>query len=165
MWPEPSSALHEYALNIGELKVSGKPAIITCFGLGSCIGLFLFDRIKKVGGGAHIMLPGPDLKRKRTDGCAYAENAIAALLSAMSIEGCHVQGLRGKIIGGANVLANTNGFGSIGAMNIREVKSHLVRRGIYVAAEDVGGHLSRTARFNTQTGDVHISRTGEYYII
>ncbi|MFZ2071825.1 MAG: hypothetical protein WAV32_09595 [Halobacteriota archaeon] len=46
-----------YYAGIGEMKVVHNPHQLIIVGLGSCIGLSLYDRIAKVGGMAHIMLP------------------------------------------------------------------------------------------------------------
>ena len=165
MWPEQGRNHPEFVLNIGGLKVSEVPAILACYGLGSCIGLFLFDRIRKVGGGVHIMLPEAGTAPQIMPRYAYACAGIEALIKALSDIGCPAQGLRGKLVGGANVLSGTKGLPGIGAANVGEVKNHLSQRGIYVAAEDVGGYSSRTARFNTYTGTVYVSRAGECYFI
>ncbi|MGM5482521.1 MAG: response regulator [Nanobdellota archaeon] len=47
----------EITVNMGRLYVVDKPALLTCLGLGSCIGLMIYDESKGVSGLAHIMLP------------------------------------------------------------------------------------------------------------
>src|SRR6478609_4263347 len=40
----------QYKLNIGDVVISDSPATYTCFGLGSCIGLFIQDRLTGLSG-------------------------------------------------------------------------------------------------------------------
>jgi chemotaxis receptor (MCP) glutamine deamidase CheD len=74
-----------------------------------------------------------------------------------------LQNLRAKITGGANVVATSC---ETGLMNIDNVVKELVERKVYIAAMDVGGRQSRTARFNSQTGtlSVRIPETNELKI-
>ncbi len=44
-------------VGMGEFAVSHNPHTLSCIGLGSCIGVALYDRISHMGGLAHIMLP------------------------------------------------------------------------------------------------------------
>ncbi|MFP4402861.1 MAG: chemotaxis protein CheD [Candidatus Woesearchaeota archaeon] len=47
----------EIVIGMGKLVVVNQPAILSGIGLGSCVGLMLYDSVKKVSGMAHIMLP------------------------------------------------------------------------------------------------------------
>jgi len=165
--PTTHQKIAECALNLGEIKVFNTPGIITCFGLGSCIGLFLYDRVHKVGGGAHIMLPTLESTEACTgiSKCSYANHAIETLLVQMNIKGSNVDGLglRAKLVGGANLFEG--GQIQIGKKNITAVLEQLLTRKIYVASTDVGGTQSRTARFYTETGNVEINTSSYTYFI
>lgn len=145
--------------------VLDKPAILACYGLGSCIGLFLFDRFRKIAGGAHIMLPGQSPSNGHFADYLYSSEAISTMLQAMVEKGSKINELRAKLVGGANLLSGDCEVTRIGQENVLAVKNQLLRRNIYLAAEDVGGRLSRTARFNTLTGEVYVSSTGQRYVI
>jgi chemotaxis protein CheD len=149
----------EYKLNIGDLRVSKDVSVTyACLGLGSCIGLFLQDRTAGLSGGAHIQLPN---ELKASDGKFYGVNAaITELILQFKNSGSSLQNLRAKITGGANVV--TTGCGT-GLQNIERVVQELVERKVYIAAMDVGGKQSRTARFNSETGmlTVRIPETNE----
>jgi chemotaxis protein CheD len=142
----------EYKLKIGDLQVSkGKAVTYTCLGLGSCIGLFLQDRATGLSGGAHIQLPD---SAQKSDGKYYdVKNAINELLTRFHGSGSSLQNLRAKITGGANVITTSCGTG---LRNIEHVIKELVEHRVYIAAMDVGGNQSRTARFNSQTGQLTI---------
>ena len=48
---------NEIIVGMGKFFVVDQPATLTCLGLGSCVGLMLYDEGKKISGLAHIMLP------------------------------------------------------------------------------------------------------------
>lgn len=65
----------------------------SCFGLGSCIGLFVQDRLRGLSGGAHILLPESE---KVPDGFKFY-NVIAALdeiLNHFKSQGSNLSALR-----------------------------------------------------------------------
>ena len=146
-------------LGINELYSSGSPVEYTCYGLGSCIGLFINDRVKGLSGGAHIALPSTAVESEFID----AEKMIAELLEQLSEHGSDLQTLRAKVTGGAQVLES--GL-NIGRQNIDAVLRQLTDKRIFIAATDVGGKISRTARFNSESGEVKISTSEQKtYII
>jgi chemotaxis protein CheD len=140
----------EKTLKINQLDVTNRPVIYTCFGLGSCIGLFVSDRVKGISGGAHIPLASASVSGEFLD----ATKMINELLKDFSDLGSGLNSLRAKVIGGAQVYSSST---SIGEQNIRTVIQRLTDSKIFIAATDVGGRVSRTARFNSITGEVHIS--------
>ena len=44
-------------VGMADLNICKSPNAITTLGLGSCIGIALYDPVTKIGGLAHIMLP------------------------------------------------------------------------------------------------------------
>lgn len=141
--------MKRFILEIGEVKTFTEPVTFVCFGLGSCVGLFMQDRVTGIAGGAHILLPdedaGPDSKARGYN----VSEAIDCILTDFKRNGSKLLGLRAKIAGGANVLSYHSGLGS---QNVQSVISKLIERRIYIAASDVGGRLSRTAQFDSNTG-------------
>jgi len=153
--------MREYILSIGDVKtIDERIATFTCFGLGSCIGLFMEDRVAGIYGGAHIFLPDDKRPMNGDDGKYYSVvQAVDALLEQFARKGSSLQSLRAKITGGANVIVNaTHG---IGRRNAQSTLNYLTVRGVYIASTDVGGRESRTARFHTVTGNVNINNPGK----
>lgn len=148
----------EYYLNLGELVVTDQAATIACFGLGSCVGLFLWDRISKVGAGAHIVLSG-NLER---DSTANAHKAVEELLKEITRLGGNIAGLRAKVAGGASLYRTSM---PIGERNVQAVSQLLLEHKIYLAAKDVGGTWSRSAVFNTQDGSLTITTAKQKYTL
>jgi chemotaxis protein CheD len=139
----------EQVLQINETDASRKPVRYVCFGLGSCIGLFIVDKLNGVSGGAHIPLPS------ELNGTFQGAPAmIGKLLSQLAEQGSDLAFLRAKLAGGARVF---DGSLDVGSKNIDAVLQQLAERRIFVAAKDVGGRVSRTARFSSSTGELEIS--------
>jgi chemotaxis protein CheD len=135
----------EEVLGIGEVKVFNRPVVMTCYGLGSCIGLFIKDRSTGISGGAHVFLP-------ENYAGYHSSNAISlvnTMLGKMKLMGSDLTNLRAKLVGGANVLRF--GENTIGAQNFYSVKEQLISNKVYIAAIDIGGKQGRTARFDVST--------------
>ncbi len=137
-------------LAINDVDVSDHPVVYTCYGLGSCIGLFISDRSKAVSGGAHIALALPSPNSQYPD----AFDMIDQLLTGLKERGSDLSTLRAKIAGGARVYDSSP---DIGACNVEMVMNYLVRHKIFLAATDVGGRCARTARFDSDTGKLGIT--------
>lgn len=123
--------------------------------LGSCVGVILHDPLKQIGGLAHIMLPC----QVRTNGLhpagKFADTAIPAMMDEMRVAGALRTRMIAKIIGGAEMFAETDGV-SIGERNIFAVKALLEKAQVPIVASDTGGHHARTIEFDTGTGIVQV---------
>ena len=145
-----------YTLNIGDLATHMGQAQYNCFGLGSCIGLFLHDRLSGMTGAAHILLPdgerGPDRQ-----GWYSADEAINELVRRFRSQGSSLTGVCAKIVGGANTL----GAAGTGVRNIESVIAQLRSLKIFIAASDVGGTQSRTVHYESATDKLTVKRAGD----
>ena len=152
--------MKECVLNIGDVQIFDCPVTFTCYGLGSCVGLFLQDRTKGISGGAHIMLPDNDHGPSDSDKWYNVKNALEKMLEQFSQKGSLLETLRAKVTGGATLL---NSMISVGEKNIQSVIQQLIKHNIYIAALEVGGNISRTAKFNSATGILMVrSQTIDY---
>lgn len=79
---------------------------------------------------------------------------IQAMLELLSTHGSDLCSLRAKVTGGAQVIGSSL---CMGAQNTEAVLSQLIEKRIFVAGLDVGGTISRTARFNSATGELVIN--------
>lgn len=140
-------------LSINDVSVSDRPVVYICYGLGSCIGLFITDRAKAVSGGAHIALA----MSSHVEQYPAASDMIDRLLNGLKERGSDLTCLRAKVTGGAKVY---DGSPDIGTCNIEVVLRYLVSRKIFIAATDVGGRHARTARFDCKTGELGITTSG-----
>ncbi len=148
----------EHALNLGDFIVTKDMASIACYGLGSCVGLFLYDRINKISAGAHVVL-ADDLEKHTT---YNAKTAFEKLIEEIEKIGGNKNALRAKIVGGANLF--NSGFNT-GQKNVDTLIKLIRDNKIYMAGQDVGGSKSRTARFNTINGDLLVTSQNKKYEI
>lgn len=144
-------------VGIGHLKVLKGTGILAAYGLGSCIGLFLYDRGSHVGGLAHIMLPGaaPETVASKNK---FAENAIGSMLKQMEALGAEPSRIGAVLIGGSHMFRESAGDAreSIGEKNVNGVTQNLKARSIRIVGEDVGGEYGRTVEVNIEDGTVQI---------
>jgi len=142
---------------MADLKVSREPTVLITIGLGSCIGVALYDPVVKVGGLAHIMLPA-SRRAGGSDGSnpmKYADTGIEMTLAKM-IELDAVKGrITAKIAGGAHMFSSMKEgatFLKIGDNNAAAVKEKLAQEKIKLLAEDTGNDYGRTVELHTKDG-------------
>lgn len=145
-------------VGIADMNTVKAPETIRTSGLGSCIGVVLYDEIKKIAGMLHVMLPDSSLSRSdRINVAKFADTGIYGLMELLKAEGVRPMSLKAKIAGGAQMFQ----FGSsdtirIGPRNIEAVKKELKRLSIPIIAEDIGGTSGRTIEFDPSTAMLSI---------
>jgi chemotaxis protein CheD len=145
----------ELSVGIGELKI-GKRALLEAYGLGSCIGVVLFDRSTGISGIAHILLPGASQNGETK----YAETAIEKMLEDMIKQGARKSKIVSKFAGGANVFKQINlEILKIGTRNAISVEETLKQKKIPILAKDVGGEIGRSVMFNPLDGSMIVKYT------
>lgn len=152
-------------IRIAELFVGDQSNVITTKGVGSCIVIVLYDRLVRIGGMAHAILPKASIEHagvgahidsgKRA--VKYADLAVDTLIADMESLGGTRQHLVAKLIGGAHMFALLEGdtFG-IGWENTESARARLVYYGIPIETEVVGGTVGRNVRLDCATGIVEI---------
>ncbi len=156
--------MSEILVGIGEFRVS-KGGILKTVGLGSCIGIALYDPAIKVGGLAHVMLPQSTNGTKRS--AKYADHAVEMMVEALERMGSDRRKVIAKIAGGAQIFKHmTMDMLRIGERNAEAIKSILKDYGIRIVSEDIGGSEGRTVYFFTSDGRmlVKYSKGGELWI-
>ena len=137
-------------VGIADMNVVKVPNTIRTSGLGSCVGVVLYDDKKKIAGMVHIMLPDSSLgKSNKLNVAKFADTGIYALMELLKNEGVRPMALKAKIAGGSQMFQ----FGSsdtirIGPRNVDAVKKELKRLSIPITAEDTGGTSGRTIEFD-----------------
>lgn len=149
----PAGGVHR--VGMGEYRVDSAPHRLLAFGLGSCVGVFLYGREGCVGGLAHVMLPeGAHLRRGTSQPAKFADLALDLMVNELVRRGAAVGRLSAKIFGGANMfpMIDTGGRPPIGERNVAAVRQLLGRFGIPIAAAEVGGEWGRTVEADLVTG-------------
>lgn len=152
----------EYRVGIADLNVSKSPDRIITVGLGSCIGIALYDRINGVGGLLHIMLPDSTQFKNINNPLKFSDLGIPIMIDKMRIKGANVRNLKAKISGGASMFnfSDKSMIMDIGRRNIQSVKKKLNELSIPILAEEVGGNKGRTMILDTSNGIVQIKTVG-----
>ena len=149
-------------INVGvaQVRKSSTPDVLRTI-LGSCVGICIYDRMSKVGGMAHILVPinqrGKDYPEK------YASTAIPLLVNQLLKMGAKKEFLSAKIAGGASMFkfgANIT-LGQIGDRNIEQTKLELEKLGISILVEDVGGNCGRVIDFFLEDGRMKVKASGK----
>ncbi len=67
-------------VGMADLNICKAPDMITTLGLGSCIGIAVYDPVLKIGGLAHIMLPDSTQMRNNSNIAKFADTGIEELV-------------------------------------------------------------------------------------
>jgi len=148
-------------VGMADLKVAKSPDILTTLGLGSCIGITLYDKAKKIGGMAHVMLP----TYKGFEGqniAKFADSAIIELINQLGRLGVGRNSVVAKIAGGAHMFGRTqsNDMLKIGERNAAASTAILQQLRIPIIANDTGGSKGRTIELNLENGALKIKSVG-----
>ena len=156
-----TSAPPEAMVRMGELFVSRTPGqVLASIGLGSCIGLVLFESARPLAGLAHIMLPASNGDHDSPSG-KFADRAVPALVAELTKIGATATKLEAVLVGGARMFS----FGSsdaldIGRRNDEATRAELKRLGISIRAAATGGGKGRTVRVHVDTRLVTVKEPG-----
>lgn len=154
--------IKEIKVGIADLNVASSPNKLITVGLGSCIGIALFDNTKSIGGLAHIMLPDSKAFNTVNNPMKFADLAIPLLLEKVENMGAQKRNLKAKIAGGASMFnfSDKSMIMDIGGRNMNSVKLVLNQLSIPIIGEDCGGNKGRTMIFDTLNGIVQIRTVG-----
>lgn len=150
-------------VGMADLNICVSPDAITTLGLGSCVGIVLYDSVTKIAGLAHIMLPDSTQIRSNENVAKFADTGIDALLQLLTEKGVPKSRLVAKIAGGAQMFAfsSENSMLCVGKRNVEATKAKLKSLGIQVVAEDTGNSYGRTIEFYPETGQLLIKSVGQ----
>jgi chemotaxis protein CheD len=150
------------SIGLGELVVSRDSSdILVAYGLGSCLGIGMFDPKARVAGMVHAVLP-EHLNAGDQKSPKYVDWGIFTLLEKMLQAGADRNRLIIRMAGGANMLINSslsNTF-DIGTRNINMARQTFQRMSMRLSSEDVGGNVGRTVKFYVESGRMTVRMIG-----
>lgn len=143
-------------VGISDMKIVNDPDQLISYALGSCIGICILDKIIRVAGMVHIMLPYNTSDKANI--FKYADTGIEEMIKRMESKGCVRARMTAKIAGGARMfeIKGNSSIGNIGERNIAAAKEVLSKMRIRLIAEDVGENFGRTIIFDSVTGELTI---------
>ena len=150
-------------VGMADYKVGRAPSILISYGLGSCIGVSMYDPTAKVGGLLHIMLPDSKSSRTTENPAKFADTGMPLMLKDVLALGANKSRLVAKMAGGAQMFAfaKATDIMKVGQRKAETVKEILKTMGIRLIAEDTGENYGRTVTFNPETGDYEIKAVGK----
>lgn len=149
-------------VKMADMQIAQAPNILKTLGLGSCVGVCIYDPILRIGGMVHIMLPFMGDYRDKSNVAKYADSGVWALIEQLQMRNAIKSRMIAKIAGGAQMFAvpNDSKVMKIGERNVTVVKSVLHDASIPIEGEDIGGNYGRTIEFCCKYGCLKIKSLG-----
>ena len=150
-------------VGMADLNICKAPDSITTLGLGSCVGIVLYDKRNKIAGLAHVMLPDSTQIRNNTNLAKFADTGIDQLINELKTAGADIKSLTAKIAGGAQMFSFTGSsdLTKVGDRNVEAPIQKLQTLKIPILASDTGKNYGRTIVFSPETGMLQIKAVGK----
>jgi chemotaxis protein CheD len=149
-------------VGIGDLAVSNDiEASLATYSLGSCLGVTIYDPVRRVGGLLHLMLPDSSIdpvKAQQAPG-AFVDTGVPLLFRSAYELGAKKQRIVLKVFGGAQLMDDEKLF-NIGRRNYEALVELLDRNRVVIRVQCIGGQTSRTVRLDLASGAVTIKSPG-----
>ena len=141
-------------VGMADYKVGRAPDTLISYGLGSCIGISLYDPQTKIGGLLHIMLPDSNQSRANENRAKFADTGIPDMLEELIRMGAAKSRLVATLAGGSQMFAfaNASDIMRVGLRNASASKEILKKLSIPIVGEDTGGNYGRTVQIDLSTG-------------
>lgn len=154
----------ENSIKVGmaDLQFAQHPGVLVTLGLGSCVGIALYDRRTKMIGLAHIMLPWSHQAINNGNKAKFADTGIRLLLDKMLVNGARKSNIVAKLAGGAQMFSFASNVDLIrvGQRNVDAAKEVLRELRIPVISEDTGGNYGRTIELYSEDGRLMVKTIG-----
>lgn len=144
-------------VSISDYKIGRSPDSLITLGLGSCIGIAIYDEGSKVGGLSHIMLPDSTQFKRDIKIEKFANLAIPHMVEEIKRK-ARICKLVAKIAGGASMFSfpDSDPKKSIGYRNVIAVEEVLKELNIPILGSHTGGKIGRTMVVDLDTFKVSV---------
>jgi chemotaxis protein CheD len=153
---------NSHAVGLGEIKLSNNPDdVLVAYGLGSCVGISMYDPHVRVGALLHAVLP-QRLNDSDARNPKFVDSGVASMLEKLEKMGAARNRLVVRMAGGATML-NLPGMKqslNIGERNVAAARRVLASYNLELSAEDVGGNAGRTVRLHVVDGRTTVRAIG-----
>ncbi|MDR2899195.1 MAG: chemotaxis protein CheD [Clostridiales bacterium] len=141
-------------VGMADLNAVKRPGVLTTLGLGSCVGIALYDHVNKIAGLAHAMLPDSNAFVNNTNRAKFVDTCIIDLLAKMKALGANKIFIKAKVAGGAQMFAfnSVNDLMRIGDRNVEATLKCLREHGIPIVASETGANFGRTVELHSEDG-------------
>jgi chemotaxis protein CheD len=141
-------------LHPGAIFASPTPCIVTTV-LGTCVSVCLWDRVRRVGGINHFMLPRST--HPSSSSAKFGDIAIPELINRMERLNCSRANLVAKVFGGKSQDTELSPL-NVGARNSDLAEEALDAASIQIVAHDLAGPFGLKLLFHTWTGEAFVKR-------
>ena len=140
----------------------GDGDLLVTHGLGSCLGIAVYDPAARIGGLLHVMLPSASVspEKAQTHPFMFVDTGTPLLFREAYEAGASKDRLIVKVAGGASLKEDGHDFFAIGKRNFVALRKMLWQNSVIVAAADVGGTISRTMYLDVSTGRTWLQTDG-----
>lgn len=150
------------SVGLGEAVVSNDPrAVLVAYGLGSCLGVAIYDSVSRLAGLLHAVLP-INGNGHQDNPYKYVDSGIQALIEAMEAAGGQRRYFIVKLVGGANMLLSStlSHTFEIGTRNVQAAYRVLETLNLKVTGAEVGGNVGRTVKLFVESGKLVVRQIG-----
>jgi len=143
------------------MKIGKEGDILVTHGLGSCLGLIVYDPVVKIGGMLHAMLPLSSINPQKAEVNPYmfVDTGVPKLFKEIYSLGVQKNRLLVKAAGCSQSVDKNEMF-KIGERNYTVLRKLLWKNNILLEAEDIGGTISRTVFFEITNSRMVIASNG-----
>jgi chemotaxis protein CheD len=160
--------LAQIPVRIGEARVATGSSLLFTLGLGSCVGVALYDAGAHIGGLAHVMLPRARASHPAAPPGRFATTAIPHLLELMLEQGASMERVQARLAGGASMFSDMleqEGL-RLGERNVEAAREALALAGVPLTGQDVLGTWGRNLFLRTTDGRLVVAsvKHGEHVL-
>ncbi len=108
--------------------------------LGSCVAIMFYDKVRKIKGMNHFLLPATD---NSNEDMKYGLYSVEAMLNEMYKLGCRKENMAAKISGGADIMNLGPTLNSIGHRNVEFANTFCQSEGFRILSNHTRGNEGR----------------------
>ncbi|MFV0440906.1 MAG: chemotaxis protein CheD [Lachnospirales bacterium] len=139
-------------VNVSDMKIVKQPVNLTTMGLGSCLGVSMYDKKMKIGGLLHARMPYIMEYNNKENEYMFVDSGIRVMYRSMLLNGAKKENIEVKLVGGAGMFDLGDSYQKIGERNLAAALETLKELRLEVSSKDCGGKKSRTVILDTTTG-------------
>lgn len=154
---------NKITVKMADLKVTKSHNMLITIGLGSCVGICLFDPSTHIIGMAHAMLPDSKQIINNSNKCKFVDTSITILINEMIRQGANQKHIKAKLAGGAQMFKTEfiHDNMRIGDKNSRAAIKILKQLHIPIISKDIGGYRGRTITLDPVNFELEIKTIGK----
>lgn len=153
-----NGGLKKVYLAPGELYATSKPSQVVVV-LGSCVSIILYCRRRGISTVCHAQLPSGPPGNVR-----FVDAAIRWMREWFAAQDIRAPDLEVSLFGGGDMfgpISKARKTKTVGRQNIERALDVIKAEGLILSRGDVGGRIGRKILFNTQTGNISLSKSGD----